>query len=147
MTSELTAELSKPLYGNLSDQEAADLLNAKTVSVQRSIAIHDLKQYAIFQGIWPLLKAGRDSQSAQVAALCTSIIDWIEDARVQSVDVSIPEVQAMISALVPAGIVSQKQADEIVAMGTVQVPWAQSIGYSEIGIGLVRNARKEINAQ
>jgi len=147
MTSELSTELSRPVYANLSDQEAADLLNAKVISVQQSVPIHNLKQYAIFQGIWPKLKAGRNSQTASVAAVCTSIIDWIEDARVQSVDVAIAEVQTMIGALVAAEIMTQQQADEIIAMGIIQMPWAQSIGYQEIGIGLVRNARKELNAE
>lgn len=147
MTSELSQELSKPEYASLSDQQAADVLNAKTVLVQKSVPIHDLKQYAIFQGIWPKLKAGRDNQPASVAAVCTSIIDWIEDARVQSVDVMIAEVQTMIGALVAAQIMTQQQADEIIAMGTIQVSWAQTIGYQEIGIGLVRNARKELNGQ
>ena len=147
MTSELSTELSKPEYASLSDQEAADVLNAKAVSAQRSVPIRELKQYAIFQGIWPKLKAGRNSQDASVAAVCTSIIDWIEDARVQSVDVAIAEVQTMIGALVAADIMTQQQADEIIAMGVIQMPWAQSIGYQEIGIGLVRNARKELNAE
>ena len=147
MFSPLAIELQGTQYSGLSDQEAADVLNSKVIEVQVPVTIHALKQYAIFGGFWAKLKSGRSSPVQNVADLCMSVIDWIEDARVQSVDVSMPEVQAMIGALVAAQIMTQQQADEIIAMGAMQVPWAQSIGHQEIGIGLVRNARKELNAE
>ena len=140
----LVNELRKPQYSDLGDQQAAESINDKSVLINRSVPIHDLKQYAIFQNIWPKLKAGQLSDQKSVADLCESVLDWIEDSRTQSIDVSMPEVQVMIASLVSAGVLTQSQADEVIAMGITSIPWTQSVGLPEVGIGLVRNARKEI---
>ena len=140
----LSDELSKPQYQGLSDQQAADAINAKTVVVLQSVAIATLKEYAIINSIWPKLKAGLASTNAQVQALCLSVVDWVEDPRMSTINVQKPEVQAMLSALVTAGILTQTQMNDIVAMSTKVVSWTSTVGLPEIGIGLVRNARKEI---
>jgi hypothetical protein len=142
----LSDELSKPEYIGLSDQAAADSINAKTVVAQQSVAIRDLKTYAIFQGIWPKLLAGEKSSNPQVAGLCQSVVAWVDDPRISTVDVNMPQVQAMLTQLVGATIITQEQASDIVAMGSKQIAWTTSVGLPEIGIGLVINARREINA-
>ena len=140
----LSDELSKQQYSTLTDQRAADAINAKTVVVLQSVAIATLKEYAIINSIWPKLKAGLASTNAQVQALCLSVVDWVEDPRMSTINVQKPEVQAMLSALVTAGILTQTQMNDIVAMSTKVVSWTSTVGLPEIGIGLVRNARKEI---
>jgi hypothetical protein len=140
----LSDELSKPQYAGLTDQAAADAINAKTVVVQQSVSIRDLKTYAIFQGVWPKLLAGEKSSNLQVAGLCQSVVAWVDDPRISTVDVNIPEVQAMLTQLVSATIITQQQASEIVAMGSKPIAWTASVGLPEVGIGLVINARKEI---
>ena len=142
--SALVIELSKPQYIMLTDQAAADLINAKTVVVQQSVAIRDLKTYAIFGGIWPRLLAGQLSSNQQVAGLCTSVIAWVDDPRISTVDINLPQVQAMLTQLVAATIMTQQQMADIVAMGLKTVSWTSTVGLPEIGIGLVRNARKEM---
>lgn len=140
----LSDELSKQPYANLSDQAAADAINAKTVTVEQPVAISALKQYAILQGIWPKIKLGQQSSNQQQAALCMSILDWVEDARISTINVNMPEVKAMLSSLVSFAILTQQQMDEVVAMGSKVVSWTSTVGLPEIGIGLVRNARKEM---
>ena len=142
----LSDELSKPEYQGLSDQAAADAINAKTVVVQQSVAIRDLKTYAIFQGIWPRLLAGQLSSNPQVAGLCTSVLAWVDDPRISTVDINLPQVQAMLTQLVAATIITQQQMLDIVAMGSKTVSWTSTVGLPEVGIGLVINARKEINS-
>jgi hypothetical protein len=142
----LSDELSKPQYVGLSDQQAADAINAKTVTVQETVQIHKLKEYAIINGIWPELKVGQASSNPQVAALCVSVLDWVDDPRISTLDVNKPEVQAMLDGLVSAGIMSSSNKADVVAMGSKVVSWTSQNGLPEIGIGLVQNARKEINA-
>jgi hypothetical protein len=142
----LSDELSKPQYASLSDQAAADAINAKTVTVQQTVAIHKLKEYAIINGIWPKLKVGQASSIPQVAALCVSVLDWVDDPRISTLDVNKPEVQAMLDGLVSAGIMSSSNKADVVAMGSHTASWTSQNGLPEIGIGLVQNARKEINA-
>jgi hypothetical protein len=142
----LSDELSKPQYVGLTDQAAADAVNAKTVSVEQTVAIHKLKEYAIINGIWPKLKVGQASSNPQVAALCVSVLDWVDDPRISTLDVNKPEVQAMLDGLVSAGIMSASNKADVVAMGSHTASWTSQNGLPEVGIGLVINARKEINA-
>lgn len=142
----LSDELSKQPYAGLSDQQAADAINAKTVTVEQPVAISALKQYAIIQGIWPKIKLGQQSSNQQQAALCMSILDWVEDARISTINVNMPEVKAMLSSLVSFSILTQQQMSEVVAMGSKVVSWTSTVGLPEVGIGLVINARKEIES-
>ncbi len=142
----LSDELSKPQYVGLTDQAAADAVNAKTVSVEQTVAIHKLKEYAILNGIWPKLKAGQANSNPVVAALCVSVLDWVDDPRISTLDVNKPEVQAMLDGLVSAGIMSSSNKADVVAMGSHTASWTSQNGLPEVGIGLVINARKEINA-
>jgi hypothetical protein len=142
----LSDELSKPQYASMTDQQAADAINAKTVSVEQTVAIHKLKEYAILNGIWPKLKAGQANSNPVVAALCVSVLDWVDDPRISTLDVNKPEVQAMLDGLVSAGIMSSSNKADVVAMGSHTASWTSQNGLPEVGIGLVINARKEINA-
>jgi hypothetical protein len=140
----LSDELSKPQYVGLTDQAAADAVNAKTVSVEQTVAIHKLKEYAILNGIWPKLKAGQANSNPVVAALCVSVLDWVDDPRISTLDVNKPEVQAMLDGLVSAGIMSASNKADVVAMGSHTASWTSQNGLPEVGIGLVQNARKEM---
>lgn len=141
---ELIAELAKPEYAELTDQEAAVAINAKTVSRSRLVPIWEVKQLAIISGYWPIIKAGQLSENQQLAGLCLSVIDWIDDPKLQTIDVGLPAVQAMVSGLVSFTLITQEQADEILALGSETVSWTQANGLPEVGIGLVFNARKEL---
>jgi hypothetical protein len=142
----LSDELSKPEYAGLSDQQAADAVNAKTEVVTQFVPIWQMKQHAITSGYWLPLKVGQADQDANKAGLCISVMDWISDVRMSSIDVHLPEVAAMIGGLVAFQIMTQSQADQLVAMGSKMVSWTSTVGLPEIGIGLVINARKEIAA-
>lgn len=141
----LVEELSKPEYQGLTDQEAADAINAKTVDVAVKVQNFKIKQHAVLEGYWPVVKAGQSDANAAKAGLCMTVIDWIEDVRINSTDFSLPQVQSMIAGLVTYGYITQGQADELNAMATETVSWTSTVGLPEVGIGLVGNARKEIN--
>ena len=142
----LLTELSKPQYAGLSDQAAADAVNAKTVVVSQLVPIWQMKQHAITSGYWLPLKVGQADQDVNKAGLCISVMDWISDVRMSSIDVHLPEVAAMIGGLVAFQIMTQTQADELIAMGSKTVSWTSTVGLPEVGIGLVINTRKEIAA-
>lgn len=142
----LSDELSKPEYVGLSDQQAADTINAKTVVVSQLVPIWQMKQHAITSGYWLPLKAGQFDQDVLKAGLCTSVMDWISDIRMTSIDVHLPSVNDMILGLVSFQVMTQAQANELIAMGSKSVSWTSTVGLPEIGIGLVINARKEIAA-
>ena len=146
--SALATELAKPEYTSLTDQEAADAINAKTVTVRRLVETWRVKQYAIEQGIWATLKLVRENTelSNELRGLVISILDWVDDSagKIQTVDMDLPSVQYMLGGLVTATLATQEQVNSILAMGSVTVPWTTHNGIGEVGIGFVRAARSMI---
>jgi len=144
----LATELAKPEYAAMTDQEAADAINAKTVTVRRLVETWRVKQYAIENGIWATLKLVRENValSSDVRGLCISIIDWVDDSagKIQTVDMDLPSVQYMLGGLVTATLATQEQVNAILAMGSVTVAWTEHNGIGEVGIGFVRAARSMI---
>ncbi|MFO0204421.1 MAG: hypothetical protein ACK528_14980 [Alphaproteobacteria bacterium] len=146
--SPLAEELSKPQYASLSDQQAADAINAKTVVVRRPAELWRVKQLLIEQGIWGSLKvAVRKSDTPDaVYGLCVSVIDWIDDpsGKVQTVDVDLPSVQAMLAGLIQIGIGTQANVTALLALGNTNIRWVDSVGLGTVGDGSVKSAREEI---
>ncbi len=143
----LKVELAKPEYEGLSDQEAANAINAKTVTVRKPVPTWQVMQYAIEQGIWPkivLIREDTEQADLVLRGLCISAVSWIDNPRIQTIDVDLPKVQEMLGGLVAYTIATQEQAAAIVAMGSVTVSWAAHNGISEVGIGFVRAARSMI---
>jgi hypothetical protein len=146
----LATELAKPEYAGLSDQEAADAINEKTVTLRQLVPTWQVKQYAIEQSIWAKVKLAlhKSDTPDEVYGLCIQLVDWVDDSagKIQSVDVDLASVQMMLGGLVQIGIATQEQVNAIIAMGSVTRPWTTHNGLPEIGIGLVRNMRLQ-NAQ
>lgn len=138
----LAVELRQPEYAGLSDEQAAAAINAKTVLVRRPVPTWKVRQAAIAGGYWASLVQARDV--AQTAAIAINVLAWIDDqsGTIQTVDMDSPAAGAMRSALVQAGIVTQAQADALSALADNAIPWTESVGLPEVGIGLVINARK-----
>lgn len=145
MSDPLAAELSKPQYSDLSDAQAATVVNALTVTVRRPVETWRVRQLAIEGGFWSSLVEARDVSATRKLAI--NVLAWVDDQSgvLQTVDMDRPSVQAMRAALVAAEILTQEQADALAALANVTIPWTQSVGLPEIGIGLVHHAKKAIN--
>jgi hypothetical protein len=143
----LAAKIREPKYAGLSDQLLADAVNGLRVSVRRPVPTWLVRQTAIEGGYWPLLVEARESPTPAVRALAITVLAWIDDqsGTIQSVDMDRPAVVNMRAALVQAGICSQPQADALSALADHSIPWTESVGLPEIGVGLVINARRSIN--
>jgi hypothetical protein len=141
----LATELAKPEYALMSDQEAADAINAKTVTVRRLVDTWRIKQYAIEQGVWAKLKLAKDNALAsdELKGLCISILDWIDDSagKIQTVDMDLPSVQYMLAGLVQAPLATQDQVNAIIAMADTPIRWVDSVGIGTVGDGHVRSMR------
>jgi hypothetical protein len=143
----LAAKIREPQYAGLTDQLRADAVNGLRVSVRRPVPTWLVRQTAIEGGYWPALIEARESTTPAVRALAITVLAWIDDqsGTIQSVDMDRPAVIGMRAALVQAGICSQSQADALKALADVSIPWTESVGLPEIGVGLVINARRSIN--
>jgi len=140
----LIDELKKPAYQGLSDQAAADLLNALTVTKRQLVKVADLKAYAMKEGFYPDIVI--DAQSATDLTqrkLCLSLWLWIDDpgGRIEHADLDLPKAKELLSGLVAYGYIDLKQRSEIEAMANKTVRWVDEIGFGTVGDGHVRSFR------
>jgi hypothetical protein len=143
----LAAKIREPQYAGMADQLLADAINGLRVSVRRPVPTWAIRQAAIEGGYWVSLLDARESSTAAVRALAISVLAWIDDqsGTIQTVDLDRTAVVAMRSQLVQAGIVTQPQADALSALADASIPWTESVGLPEVGVGLVINARRIAN--
>jgi hypothetical protein len=106
-----------------------------------------VRQAAIEGGYWPALIEARETGANPLRALAITVLAWVDDqsGTIQSVDMDRPAVVGMRAALVQAGICSQAQADALSALADASIPWTESVGLGEVGIGMIVNARRMTN--
>lgn len=140
----LCDELSKPDYQGKSDQEAADMLNAKTEVVRRPVDCGALKAYAIKEGFYADIEDGCSADSYEERNLCRNIKAWIDDigGRLQTVNMDDSVTADMMTGLVALQIVTAAEAQAMNDMANVTVKWTELNDYPEMGIGLVQSARR-----
>ena len=140
----LIDELRKPEYATMSDQEAADAVNAKTVTIRQPVAAERVQAAAIASGLWAIVKI-----AAQNTALpnpprgaAMSFVDWIEAGR--PIDMDGGTVQGVGQVLLSYNLATQPQLDALQALADTAARWVDTVGIGEVGIGYVINARKAI---
>ena len=141
-------ELKKPIYQHLSDQAAADLLNALTVKKRQMVKVADLKAFAMKEGFYPDIVL--DAQSAidiNQRKLCLSLWLWIDDpgGRIEHADLDLPKAKELLSGLVAYGYINLDQRAQIEAMAEKTVRWVDEIGIGTVCDGAIHAARKEIS--
>jgi hypothetical protein len=140
----LIEELRKPEYATMSDQEAADAVNAKTVTIRQPVAADRVQAAAIASGLWAIVKI-----AAQNTALpnpprgaAMSFVDWIEAGR--PIDMDGGTVQGVGQVLLSYNLATQPQLDALQALADTAARWVDVEGIGEVGIGFVINARRAI---
>jgi hypothetical protein len=142
--SALIDELRKPEYAGLTDQQAADAVNAKTVTIRQPVAAERVQAAAIASGLWAIVKI-----AAQNTALpnpprgaAMSFVDWIEAGR--PIDMDGGTVQGVGAVLLSYNLATQPQLDALQALADTAARWVDVQGIGEVGIGYVINARRAI---
>ena len=140
----LIEELRKPEYAGLTDQQAADAVNAKTVTIRQPVAADRVQAAAIASGLWAIVKI-----AAQNTALpnpprgaAMSFVDWIEAGR--PIDMDGGTVQGVGGVLLAYNLATQDQLDALQALADTAARWVDTVGIGEVGIGYVINARRAI---
>ena len=147
----LLDELKKPEYASLSDQAAADAINAKTVWIRVWVDTADAITHATQEGYYARMKYVADSdppdentQAYQCWQAAKNIIGFVESTKTQKIDMDSPKVISMRGAMVGCGFATQPQAAGLNALADKQVRWVDHNGIGEVGRGVVYNARLEI---
>jgi hypothetical protein len=140
----LIDELKQPQYAGLTDQQAADAVNAKTVTIRQPVAAERVQASAIATGLWAIVKI-----AAQNTALpnpprgaAMSFVDWIEAGR--PIDMDGGTVQGVGAVLLSYNLATQPQLDALQALADTAARWVDTVDIGEVGIGYVMNARKAI---
>ena len=140
----LIDELRKPEYAGLTDKQAADAVNAKTVTIRQPVAAERVQAAAIASGLWAIVKI-----AAQNTALpnpprgaAMSFVDWIEAGR--PIDMDGGTVQGVGQVLLSYNLATQDQLDALQALADTAARWVDVQNIGEVGIGYVINARKAI---
>jgi len=145
--SALAAKIAEPQYAGLTDQLLADAINALRVSVRRPVPTYLVRRKACEGLYWSDLIDACESSDVMLKKLARAMMIWINDTSgtVQTIDIDLPAVVSVMAALVSYGVITQQQADALSALADVSIPWTESVGLPEIGVGLIINARRSIN--
>jgi hypothetical protein len=147
MSQALIDELSKPEYASLSDQAAADAINAKTVTVRKPVDLWMVVEHSSRNGYRAKLELARTNGNHPCQETAINILEYINSPRLQTVDMDLLSTRGMVQALVQCQFATQAMADELLALADQTIKWTESVGLPEAGVGLVRNARKKIGVQ
>ena len=140
----LIDELQKPEYSGLSDQAAADAINAKTATIRQPVPAPMIRLRAMSLGMYAVVKIAAEDKSLPNPPRGAAI-NFITLADSQdTVDLDHPDVAANAATLRQFSLASQEQIDAINSLGNVVIPWTAANDLPEVGIGLVINARKAI---
>jgi hypothetical protein len=142
----LIEELKKPQYQGTSDQQAADLINVRTVTVKRLVPVVEVKKWSLEESLYASVKLGRESSDERIKKLCISIVGWIEDAsgNVFNADLSSQTAIDMMHGLVSFGIATQAQIERLKSLQWKTIKWTESVGWSHVEPGHVQSARSMI---
>jgi len=142
----LIDELSKAEYASLSDQAAADAINAKTVTIRKPVDLWMVVEHSSRNGYRAKLELARTNGNHPCQETAINILEYINSPRLQTVDMDLPSTRGMVGALVQCQFATQAMADELLALADQTIKWTESVGLPEIGVGLVQNARKMMGA-
>jgi hypothetical protein len=147
MSQALIDELSKPEYASLSDQAAADAINAKTVAVRKPVELWRVEEHASRKGYRAKLERASKTEGHPCQEIALNILAYINSARLNTVDMDLVDTQLMIGAMVQCQFATQLMADDLLSLADQTIKWTESVGLPEAGVGLVRNARKKMGVQ
>lgn len=141
---QLIDELKKPDYQGLTDQQAANAINAKMVTIRKPVDLWKVEEHASRKGYRAKLeKASRDSTNP-CQEIAINILEYIKSPRLHTVDMDLPDTLSMLGGMTTCGFAAQQDVAELIALGDEQIRWVDQQGYGTVGDGTIRSARERI---
>ena len=144
MSQALLDELRKPEYQALSDQAAADAINAKTVTVRKPVDLWMVVEHSSRNGYRAKLELARTNSNHPCQETAINILEYINSPRLQTVDMDLPSTRGMVGALVQCQFATQSMADELLALADQTVRWVDHNGIGTVGDGTIKSLRSMI---
>lgn len=126
------------------DQQIADDLNTANRSQVSAVPMRLVIRWATRWDVLYVLEIGANTGPPTVRKLCKGALAMLASPHVPDFDITDPELQGMMAALVTAGTITQIMADDLVALGTQTVSRAVELGLGVVGVGHVHSARIKI---
>ena len=140
----LDAELSLPQYAAMSDQAAADAVNAKTSAARRPVAASVIRLRAMALGLYAVVKIAAEDKALPnpPRGAAINFITLADGSDV--VDLDHPDVVANAETLRQFSLASESQIAALHSLGDITIPWTVAKQIGEVGIGAVINSRRRI---
>lgn len=142
----LKDELQKSEYQNLTDRQAADLINSKTITIRRRVDCGVVKQHAIENGYFADIEEGCISTNQDIRKLCKNVKAWIDDpsGKMKEIDMDAQSTINMINFLLYAGLITQEWMNELKNLANYTILWVDYIGVGKICDGTVKDIRSRL---
>jgi hypothetical protein len=141
----LIDELSKPEYASMSDQAAADAINAKTVAIRKPVELWQVEEHASRKGYRAKLERASKTEGHPCQEIALNILAYINSARLNTVDMDLTDTQLMIGAMVQCQFATQAMADELLALADQTIKWTESVGLGSVDDREVARLRERMN--
>jgi hypothetical protein len=145
MSQALIDELSKPQYASMSDQAAADAINAKTVTVRKPVDLWMVVEHSSRNGYRAKLELARTNGNHPCQETAINILEYINSPRLQTVDMDLPSTRGMVQAMVQCQFATQAMADELLALADQTIKWTESVGLGSVDDREVARLRERMN--
>jgi|688.fasta_scaffold79896_10 hypothetical protein len=145
MSQALIDELSKPEYASLSDQAAADAINAKTVAIRKPVELWMVEEHASRKGYRAKLERASKTEGHPCQEVALNILAYINSARLNTVDMDLADTQLMIGAMVQCQFATQAMANELLALADQTIKWTESVGLGSVDDREVARLRERMN--
>jgi hypothetical protein len=145
MSQALIDELSKPEYASLSDEAAADAINAKTVTIRVLVDLWQIEEYARRNGIRALLKKAEGNAQHDCQDIAIDILAYITSPRGKMIDLDLAETQTMFGAMVSCGFATATHVSEMTALADQVLRWVDHVSAGTQSAHSVRVIRDVIN--
>jgi hypothetical protein len=139
----LIDELKLPQYAGLTDQQAADTVNAKTVQIRRPVDAGRLMDAMMSLGVWQKLEAAAPPGSTDPpASTARTMMTRLNQSR--PVDLDNLAVQSIVNDCITHNLMTQSEATQLNTLGDVVIAWTAWNDVGEVGLGAIINARRAI---
>ena len=140
----LCSKLKEAEFSTMGDEQAKVVVNSLMVQVKQLTPALRIKEWSFDEQLYATIIDGCSSSDAPIRKLCINIRGWIDDPRVQNVDLDKPSAIATMDGLISTNMASSDQVDRLKALRWKTIKWTESEGLPEIDLGHIVSAR-EIN--
>jgi hypothetical protein len=133
-------------YSDMQDSEVADSLNEPSRNGMREVPSSDVRMYVLLHGLWPAFQAAATtSPDPTIRATAITILQTIgagsfDTIRMNRADVY-TGVSQMLQTMVSAGVMTEQNRAEMLALGETMVSRAQELGLGQVHHLQVAEAR------